>query len=113
MDPDTGDRVPEGRSFLEKLVGSKIEQELSKLREGGMDPRELESIAKEARAAFLERTRELREHASPLLDAAKDALRQALGVPSKDELEKLAERLERAVAALERAQAEAAPKKPG
>jgi hypothetical protein len=92
--------------FVEKLMGSKLEEELEKLRKGGMAPEELEAIAKEARAAFAERARELQARATPVLDAARDAMRRALGVPSREELEKLAERLERAVAALERAQAE-------
>lgn len=94
--------------IVEKLVGSKIEDELRKLKEGGMPPAELEAIAKEARAAFEERTRRWKERASPLFDLAKDALRQVLGVPSREEIAALNERLERAVAALERAQAEAA-----
>src|SRR2546421_6930245 len=98
--------------IIEKLVGSKIEEELKKLEEGGMSPAELESIAKEARAAFAERTRRLREQATPLLDAAQTMLRRALGVPSREEFADLTERLERAVAALERAQAAGAPAPP-
>ncbi len=94
--------------IVEKFVGSKIEDELKKLREGGMPPAELEAIAKEAREAFAARTRQWKEQATPLLDAAKQAVRQVLGVPSREEMAALTERLERAVAALERAQAEAA-----
>jgi len=99
--------------FVEKIIGSKLEDELKKLKEGGMAPEELEAIAKEARAAFAERTRQLRARATPLLDAGRDFMRQALGVPSREELEKLAERLERAVTALERARADSAREAPG
>jgi ribose 1,5-bisphosphokinase PhnN len=93
--------------IVEKLVRSKIDEELKKLKEGGMAPAELEAVANEARAAFAERTQKFREQAAPLLDAAKETLRQVLGVPSRAELQDLTERLERAVAALERAEAEA------
>jgi hypothetical protein len=93
--------------IIEKLVGSKIEEELKKLKEGGMSAAELEAIAAEARTAFAERARKLKSQTTPLFDAAKEALRQALGVPSRAELASLTERLERALAALERAQAEA------
>ena len=93
--------------IVEKLVGSKIEEELKKLREGGMAPAELEAIAKEARAAFAARTQQLKEQATPLLDAAREVFRQALGVPSREEMTALTERLERAVAALEKAQTQA------
>ncbi|HZV03411.1 MAG TPA: hypothetical protein VFF73_42295 [Planctomycetota bacterium] len=91
--------------LLEKLIGSKIEAELARLREGGLPPAEVEALAREAKAAFVDRTRAIKEQAAPLIDAAKGALRSALGVPSREELDRLAERLERAVAALERAQA--------
>jgi hypothetical protein len=98
--------------FVEKVVGSKIEEELRKLREGGMAPAELEAIAKEAREAFAQRTRVLREQATPLLDAARDTFRRVFDVPSREELANLTERLERAVAALERARVEAEQNRP-
>lgn len=90
--------------IIEKLVGSKIEEELKKLKEGGMAPAELESIANEARAAFAERAQQLKATATPLLDAAKTIVRHVLDVPSREEVKDLTERLERAVAALERAE---------
>ncbi len=56
--------------------------------------------------ALEKRAAEAREHVGPLVETAKSALRQALDVPSREELVELTQRLERAVAALERAQAQ-------
>jgi hypothetical protein len=82
-----------------------IEAELKRMRESGALPAaEVDAIAKEARAAFEARSQQAKEVAGPVVEAARSALREALGVPSREELADLTARLERAVAALEKAQ---------
>ena len=99
--------------FLAALGGAKgaqtlLEAELKKIRESGvLPPGEVAEIAKEARAALEARAEKAREAAGPVVEAARTALRDALGVPSREEMLDLTARLERAVAALEKAQAEA------
>jgi hypothetical protein len=91
----------------QKSAGSILEAELEKLKKSGIPVDEVEAIAREARAAFEARARVAATTAAPLIDAAREALRGVLGVPSRQELTQLTERLERAVAALERAEARA------
>lgn len=99
--------------FLAALGGAKgaqalLEAELEKLKESGaLPPAEVAEIAREARAQFEARAQKAREAAGPVLEAARQALRGALGVPSREEIHDLTSRLEKAVAALEKAQAQA------
>jgi hypothetical protein len=88
-----------------RSIGSRIEAELRRMGErGDLKPDELEAILKDVHKRLEARAAHAREVAAPVVGIAADAIRRALDIPSRGEIETLVQRLEKATAALEKAQ---------